>query len=88
MICQLSIFHVSPHLDAQVYLPFGVRLGVDLADAALEEVAPTHVHEDGELLIVGAGDIAEEYVLFGLLVIVDYLHDIGVVTVVGLTHEA
>ena len=88
MICQLSIVLVSPHLDAQVYLPFGVCLGVDLADAALEEVAPAHVHEDGELLIVGAGDIAEEYVLFGFLVIVDYLHGIGVVTVVGLTHEA
>lgn len=82
------ILHVSLHLDGQVYLPFGVCLGVDQADAALKEVAPTHVHEDGELLIVGAGDIAEEYVLFGLLVIVDYLYGIGVVTVVGLTHEA
>ena len=83
-----SIFHVSLHLDDQLYLPFGVCLGVDLADAALEEVAPTHVHEDGELLIVGAGYVAEEYILFGLLVIVDHLHGIGVVTVVGLTHEA
>ena len=92
MCKKVSVFvalrHVSPHLDAQVYLPFGVCLGVDLADAALEEVAPTHVHEDGELLIVGAGDIAEEYVLFGLLVKVDYLHGIGVVAVVEFAHEA
>lgn len=53
-----------------MYLPFGVCLGVDLADAALKEVAPTHVYEDGELLIVGAGDVAEEYVLFGFFVFV------------------
>ena len=83
-----SIFHVSLHLDDQLYLPFGVCLGIDLADAALEEVAPTHVEEDGELLIVGAGDVAEEHILFVFLVVVDYLHRIGVVTVVGLAHKA
>ena len=84
----VALRHVSLHLDAQVYLPFGVCLGVDLADAALEEVAPTHVHEDGELLIVGAGDVADVAELLFALVVVAHGNGIGVVTVVGFAYEA
>jgi len=64
VICQLSILLVSLHLDGQVYLTFGVRFGVDLADAALEEVCPAHVEEDGQLLIVGARWQSMKYFFF------------------------
>ena len=70
-----------------MYLPFGVCLGVDLTDAALEEVAPTHVHEDGELLIVGAGDVADEYRFVRLFVVIHHSHSIGVVPIVGFAYE-
>lgn len=88
MICQFSILLVSLHLDGQVYLTFGVRLGVDLADAALEEVCPAHVEEDGELLIVGAGDVADEYRFVRLFVVIHHSHCIGVVPIVGFAYEA
>ena len=79
---------VSLHLDDQLHLLLGVGVGADLGDAAIEEVSPTHVEEDGELLIVGAGDVADvAELLFALVVIADG-NGIGVVAVVGFAHEA
>ena len=71
-----------------MHLPFGVGVGLNLCDAALEDVGPAHVEEDGELLIVGAGDVAEVVELLFALVIVAHGNGIGVVAVVGFTHEA
>ena len=84
---QFSILLVFLHLDGQVYLTFGVRFGVDLADAALEEVRPAHVEEDGELLIVVAGDVADEYRFVRLFVVIYHSHSIGVVPIVGFAYE-
>ena len=71
-----------------MHLPFGVGVGLNLCDAALEDVAPAHVEEDGELLVVGAGDVAEVVELLFALVVVAHGNGIGVMAVVGFTHEA
>ena len=71
-----------------MHLPFGVGVGMNLCDAALEDVGPAHVEEDGELLIMGAGDVAEVVELFFALVIVAHGNGVGVVAVVGFTYEA
>ena len=46
--------HIPPHLDHQAYLFLGMSVGLYLCDATFEEVAPAHVEEDGELLIISA----------------------------------
>ena len=79
---------VSLHFDDQLYLPFGVGVGAELGDAAIEEVAPAHVEEDGELFVVGAGDVAYVAELLFALVVVVHGNGIGVVTVVGFAYEA
>ena len=65
-----------------------MSVGLDLRDAAIEEVAPAHVEEDGELFVVGAGDVADVVeLLFALVVIADG-NGVGVVAVVGFAHKA
>ena len=92
-MCKKSAFSLLLRLVAldfnhQLHLPFGVGVGADLGDAAIEEVSPTHVEEDGELLIVGAGDVADVAELLFALVVVAHGNGIGVVTVVGFAYEA
>ena len=80
--------HIPPHLDHQAYLFLGMSVGLYLCDATFEEVAPAHVEEDGELLIVGAGDVAYVVELLFALVVVAHGNGIGVVAVVGFAYEA
>ena len=65
-----------------------VGVGAELGDAAIEEVAPAHVEEDGELFVVGAGDVADVVELLFALVVVAHGNGIGVVAVVGFAYEA
>ena len=61
---------------------------MNLCDAALKEVAPAHVEEDGEGGIVGAGDVADVVELLFALVVIAHGNGIGVVAVVGFAYEA
>ena len=79
---------VSLHLDHQLHLLLGVGVGAELGDAAIEEVAPAHVEEDGELFVVGAGDVADVVELLFALVIIAHGNGIGIVAIVGFAHEA
>lgn len=56
----LLVCFVASDADGEVDLILVVGLRIDLADAALEDVAPSHVHEFGHLFVVDRGHIAEE----------------------------
>ena len=80
----------------QVYLILVVRFGFDAADAALEDVCPSHFEELGDGFVFAGGDIADEELFsFGCLAfcsrvraVVHYGDGVVVVAVIEVPFES
>lgn len=76
---------VAADADGEVHLVFGVGVGGDAVDAAVEDVGPAHLQEGGQLLVVAARDEPQEIVL--IVFVEDDLYGVGVVRVLHVPLE-